>query len=1212
MSAQVDYQFIVRNVDDTADAFVVSSVPGDSLPYLTGAPSGDGSSIDPAEGKDMSGAFTGQIVDDITSGTVRAFTSQLADSNGRQQLGDRRAIWKFRDGSLSNAWQTLVYGYLTQFQLVDDLTWQVTVSDPTRAADEYTAFAPQVKPITVASPGCAAGASSIPVQALPFAIGTGVQLNFAVGRTAWTTAVAASGATSISIDTSVGKALGAPLVAGDRAMVTESIASFFARWPNRGCLFGGPVTNGLLKQPDLGGWEMQVTGRSAFTIYGSETYLSFQAGYGPADFKRKKTLDDLQGPVFNVAGDATTGHAIYDSLVSFEQLRDALFWPGLVIEIIGTGYFEASTGNIFLGLNTKNETQYQFLKNRVGGATGIFIWSSAATLAVSGQSVRVRAFYPEVCEASPIYWTGHPVDLLVKLYQEAGIPVNADTSPGSQIDITKAAVGYDRRLTLRITQTEQLGSFLEGVVLGPFGIGVRPNASGQLEVFPARIFNNAPPSLTITNDDIVQDTTTAFDLNTSTAIRKVTIQHTELILANAADQQAGLVANDGFVSRSVTVERVNGDPGAVGRKEISWTIPGMVHTEDGSPYLQGTANAAAGEIFDRYGRGLVTGKTTFLRGAAGDGVVIGQEVLVALKQLPNKNKRYGDDNTVGARAMQVVQYTPVIEGADVVLADSGPNANAVSATPTLTVAASADTPRTIAEVTVTNAATLNAANQGLLVQIAVTTGAAPSIGQYTTVQRYDAGMIPIAAFRLPAVTAGRTVYVRAAVTQVGFRPSNYSTAVSVALAALDAPTSLTATPHAGDGSQCDLAWAIGSNAGSALTDVYLRLASDPATAAVRQWTLEPGSVAYTLDGLTTGVSYTAGVQHRDLTARDVSAMVEVTFTASATGVTLTPPSFPTAFSGEQDGGPPVSLVPSPRGITFATAGRPQRDGVYGIAVVAREFPSFVEVAEAIETAVGSGTYGSFATVGNVPSQQLGYTIWQRTAPNDGLRRQLEARHARDGASPSAYTSTVVATPWITAPLRVPLSPATRTVPFEDDGYFAAQSDASGQVYLQGSGSASTQKVSVGTPTVPASMQRIYRIPYVAFVPDQGTTTNYDKQSGSLHPSTVSSFVLFAPLTLPQGSTIVELRTRCWRSGASDGVVLTLFRASDGATTGIATTTLAANATWTTVVASSLSEAVNSSFLYLLSANLSAVSGVGNAKLTYVEVVVTVPDLNTGL
>lgn len=295
-------------------------------------------------------------------------------------------------------------------------------------------------------------------------------------------------------------------------------------------------------------------------------------------------------------------------------------------------------------------------------------------------------------------------------------------------------------------------------------------------------------------------------------------------------------------------------------------------------------------------------------------------------------------------------------------------------------------------------------------------------------------------------------------------------------------------------------------------------------------------------------------------------------------------------------------------------GAPHLDGTYGMAVWATAFPSTVEFWEAVETAVGSGTYGSFAVVGApVPSVQGDWTVYRRIAPNDGLRRQIKARHVKDGATASAFTAAVTVSPW-TTPQRVPLSPATRTVPYADDGNYAATSDSSGQVYLLGAGTSSTQKVNVGTPSTPASMQRKYRLNFIGFTSQNATNANsFDKTQGDLRPSAAATGINFVGVfVLPQGATIVSVTMRGYKQNAGDTCVGQLWKLTDSSNTILATLTLSATAAWTPVSNSSLSEVVGATYAYAFSINLVGVASPNDARFEYVELVATVPDLNTGL
>jgi hypothetical protein len=150
------------------------------------------------------------------------------------------------------------------------------------------------------------------------------------------------------------------------------------------------------------------------------------------------------------------------------------------------------------------------------------------------------------------------------------------------------------------------------------------------------------------------------------------------------------------------------------------------------------------------------------------------------------------------------------------------------------------------------------------------------------------------------------------------------------------------------------------------------------------------STGYKLEGLIPNTSYTVGIRARDLDAlfaSDVSTTVEATFTTANVTPTLAAPVYPQWFSGS------IGVL----------RGLPRADGSYGMAVYATVFPGLVEFWQALETSVGSGTYGSFVLVATEPSAQGDWTKFTGIAPHDGLRRQIKARHVSENATASAFT-----------------------------------------------------------------------------------------------------------------------------------------------------------------------------------------------------------------
>src|SRR4051812_31374733 len=121
----LEYRLRIRNLANTADALVISSVRGDAAPYLEGPPSGDGSEFDPLTGQFRSGSMTCRIVDAITGGTSRVFTSQLEDATFRQQLTSRTAFVETRQNG--GAWTVDQAGIITAIRLVSDIVYEVDV-----------------------------------------------------------------------------------------------------------------------------------------------------------------------------------------------------------------------------------------------------------------------------------------------------------------------------------------------------------------------------------------------------------------------------------------------------------------------------------------------------------------------------------------------------------------------------------------------------------------------------------------------------------------------------------------------------------------------------------------------------------------------------------------------------------------------------------------------------------------------------------------------------------------------------------------------------------------------------------------------------------------------------------------------------------------------------------------------------------------------------
>lgn len=940
----IEYQLRIRDAADSTDAITITSVRGGTNPYLSAPPQGDGASFDPLTCESLLGTYTGRIADWSIGGAQRVVTSQLEDGTTfRQLLGFRKAIQEFRIDG--GAWTVMIAGYLTLLRLVNAAEFEYTISDPMSAQIVAQLFAP-------------------------------------------------------TSDT--------------------TIAAFLAAWPNRGCLVGGPIiapaVTGhpaqVLGITDLGGWTMQVETSGIANEY----YLRPKNVYGPPNWHPQAQIDeDLAGAINGAIAQLQTSFAdgAADSWTTIADAQSHYWaWPGVTVLIDdGSGVKPWKPLAFFysrLADDNGNPVAAPIVSPVKGdGGSGIRVKSDGTRTLSNGAIVKVRVITVLPSEMSPIYVTGHPIDLLTTFWTTTNLPFDATACAALKTAMAGAFMAF------RITAPKDLADLVQ-TICSYWGLGIRGNTSGQLQPFQGRIVGNTPPTTTITAADVVEGSTSLpFELDPSKAVQTLTIA--QKIFSDQRNTPLGTKGSivDGVVAIDDTATFINGDASAVAFGSFDISLDAQVTAYSNSATKASTLAAfgtsIAQTIFDRFGHGAVALETTLIRGGAGDSVNLGDEVLVQLPQLPNHNYRLGDNGAVAARAMQVVRRTVTPSGYEVRLVDSGPNAQPLATVPTVSIAASSDAPRTVAIVTITNAATLNALGYGARLQWGMTfDGTVPPASTYTDVQAWKAGAIP-STFRLPPAAAGATVYVRARSEGVATsRPSNYGTAAGLTLSIVADPTGLTATPSGTDGSKCALAWTAGSGTSADLVDIWRRASGAAFSTAVRVATLNPGSVAYTLEGLTPGVAYTASVQYRDPRTQDLSDPVDVTFTAGATTFTLPAPVLPQGFSG-----------------SLNATGVPNADGVYGMAVVAALIPGFVEVAIAIETAIGSGTYGSFVTSAKVASVSGNWTIASFVAPNDGLRRQLKARHVGDGASSSAYTSVVTVKPWTPTPL--PPLPSTPVV-----------------------------------------------------------------------------------------------------------------------------------------------------------------------------------------
>jgi hypothetical protein len=95
VSTPLEYRLRVRNGDDTADLFVITSTRDGENPYIAEPPDGDGESLDPLTGKVEVGSYTIRVIDAV--GTV------LFDSEDEPEL-DEPMDWANQAAAEADGW----------------------------------------------------------------------------------------------------------------------------------------------------------------------------------------------------------------------------------------------------------------------------------------------------------------------------------------------------------------------------------------------------------------------------------------------------------------------------------------------------------------------------------------------------------------------------------------------------------------------------------------------------------------------------------------------------------------------------------------------------------------------------------------------------------------------------------------------------------------------------------------------------------------------------------------------------------------------------------------------------------------------------------------------------------------------------------------------------------------------------------------------------
>jgi hypothetical protein len=909
------YRLRVRNAADTADAFIFSSVRGGTNPYIIEPPSGDGQEVDLLTGAVRTGAYQVRVADADTGtfdpiGTVRTVTQYLYDAGF--------GFLAKEDGS----------GYIL-LENGDNIT----------VSADYAYARPDLLSRKAFVEMSTNGTDWPPVGG-------------AVWMAGYITNITQDDAITYSFTVSDSRR-----VEQTQQIFTWSSTVEQTEFPQRGCIWGGPVIGGFGAQVggtttaiDTNGWEF------AYKDFSNGiAVFQFQSAAVPPDYNRIAAipvayLNTLWGVLKNYLEMNTPNKAV-PNLTVWQGLRNfgtTFSFPNITILISDpTNVANKWRGTLrgFLTPTNGFSTGGKFVEN-----TYLYVTFDEAS--VSGGSptpamtvdktYRVRAISRDVTPESPLYFDFHPADVAAKLYKTVNIPYRDDGLAGS-LGWIKERLGPTLRLAARITEPQNMAEFLERAIFGPFGFAVRTNSSGLKEFFiTRRLSSSVSVAGIITNNDLRGDQPPAiYSLDESTAVTGFKITQRLLAPWVQIENTTEVPPPDNLVEQAVPKAYSFGDTTTYSTRVVEYDIPGMVHDEG---TFQGKIDEFNQSVLAdtqwRFTRGAPIAEVQVLGSSPAALLQIGDEVELYASWYPNRNFRIGE-SSVGPRVLQIVRRDETPEGPNFKLVDSG-LIQQPTLTPSVTIAASSEDPRRRASFTITNAGLLNSLGDAS-VTVQYATGSSSPTEDGTPFVAYQTPAVPTTAVLLPPVIPASKVWVRARVIQKGLRPSPWTTWTSVTLTSWSAPTTVTTDYLENKSTQ--LLWSIGSN-----TDDQVEVYLAPGSVAPSDWTpyrintLSAGTTRTNLINLIASTNYIAGVAFRDVITNSRSSIATKTFTTTSSSYYVASADRPFAKF--------INTVRDVRflsGVPIALYGVPDR-------------PLYFELQRAPNVAGSSGTYATIARI----------------------------------------------------------------------------------------------------------------------------------------------------------------------------------------------------------------------------------------------------------
>lgn len=1030
----LSYRLRIRDAADAANDLIVTSVRGGANPYLKAPPSGDGQELDVLMGTLRQGVYTAEIVDEITSGTTRVFTSKLFDASGRQVMLSRRAYFEISTDGGATWPQTLLAGYVINYNLADAITWSIQVGDTRRVEQNALVFDGASTRFTAR--GCLFGG--------PIFDGFGPVVN----RGGWTFVV--KSVTTLSADyklvsygfvsgfrgskdqrtTDLFTALGIRDLPAQQAPINvaaESLGRAPALPARQATLIDAVVPGiGLSTFPGSNGCFPGVQIRvynSSGTLLGRMTPATSLDGWNMITPYYTPTNFAILWPTTITSPSVNDVHTLYAIGVAVTEVSPAYvdlhpvdyattIWQDLGIDYDTTA---AATVKDALGPTlrlamriTKSEKALDFLNRVIFGPFGIAVRNN-----VSGQRELIRTRLRNsgnptttvttamLRSQSEVIFANDEGSVISSVRFKGEIYTSFDDS--NSIDQQKRPLdGILVRLNEVVVQSGDVSTFGTKEVLYDFGgmihdaLAFGDQSAMLIEATGNEIFNRFGHGAPEGEFRVVRFIGDGLwgDVNDDGVVD----------FADAAEMGAYGV---GLPVSNPAAFAIRGDVSHTG----NWAL----NQQQTNRYASGLSHPSAPDI------------GTPVAGVSVPNV--GDEIYLEPAHLPNANKRFGDDPSVGARIVQIVRRTEEPAGPYYKVIDAGSDQQPISPAATISIAANATAPRSIAEFTITNAAAINAA-VSLIVAVEWGTGASSPAGG-APFTRFKAGACPVAAVQLPSVTPGSKVWVRARTEQDGRRPSAWTAWTSVTLTAMTAPNTLTFTNLRKNAAQFN--W-INANA-TDLIDVFVFKGGSPPG----DWspyfvtTLKQGSTSIVVRGLDgPSVGYVGAVMHRDPATAARSAAVTGTFTTNST----------------------LDTAPDMDGILVMPA---VKDASLPVGIVLALYPFDQNFNIEIERAPdSSGSPGTYAALTTVPGTQQ---IFVDYLPSNGATYWYRARSSLSGYTPSAYTADVSGIPGGVSPsVKAGVAPL---VPLILSITVSVKPDGSGTISVQGNDKTLSFKLALG-------------------------------------------------------------------------------------------------------------------------------------------------------